>query len=247
MRADCRSFELSENEVHIWTFDIRALATATEKFRLVLASDEMDRAAQFRFNHLRESFVRTRSTLRHLLGRYMDIHPAGIQFTYGPNGKPALASAENIQFNMTHSGDMAAIAITTDCPIGVDVEQIRPVENMLRIAEQFFCPEETAEIISLPADDRECAFFCYWTRKEAYAKAIGAGLGAPLNTIRVTAQSGSSSCSIFTENEVGAAQTWTLHDLQLAANYAAAVGYRGRERSLSVFPIADASAFLVAS
>lgn len=247
MRADCHSFELSENVVHIWTFDIRTLATVAEDLEVVLASDEMDRAAQFRFNHLRESFVRTHSTLRHLLGRYMDVHPAGIQFIYSPNGKPALASAENIQFNMTHSGNVAAIAITTDCPIGVDVEQIRPVENMLQIAEQFFCPEETAEIISLPADDRECAFFWCWTRKEAYIKATGAGLAAPLNTIRVTARPSSSVRFVSTENKMGAVQAWTLHDLQLAANYAAAVAYRGRQRSLSVFPIVDVTELLIAS
>jgi phosphopantetheine--protein transferase-like protein len=72
------------------------------------------------------------------------------------------------------------------CEVGVDVEQIRPLPDVHEIASRFFCPEEAAELISLPPDQRGQAFFLCWTRKEAYIKAIGDGLSAPLHGFRVT-------------------------------------------------------------
>jgi 4'-phosphopantetheinyl transferase len=203
-----------------------------------LAKDELDRADRFRFAHLRESFVIARAGLRCLLGRYLDICPADLRFIYGSKGKPALESAAGVQFNMTHSGRLAAVAITANCPIGVDLELIRPLPDMQQIAARFFCSEEAAEIMMLPASERELAFFRCWTRKEAYIKAIGDGLSAPLDGFRVTMQPGAPARFVHIGHDTNAANAWTLHDLCFAPDYAAALAYRGPQRSLSIFPIA---------
>jgi 4'-phosphopantetheinyl transferase len=213
-------------------------------FERVLVKHETDRAARFSFSHLRESFVIARGALRYLLGRYLDLHPASIRFIYGSNGKPALASAANIQFNITHSGSLAAVALTADCQIGVDLEQIRPLSDLQHIADRYFCSEEAAEIMSLPPSERERAFFCCWTRKEAYIKAIGDGLSAPLDGFRVTVQPNTPARFVHLGHDTTAAETWTLHDLCLASDYAAALAYRDRQRSLSIFPIVDLAEFL---
>jgi len=208
-------------------------------FERVLATDELDRAGRFHFSHLRESFVIARGALRCLLGRYLGLHPKSIRFTYSSKGKPALEAGAHIHFNMTHSGSLAAIAITVDCQIGLDLEQVCPLSDMQQVATHFFCSEETAEIMSLQPSERERAFFCCWTRKEAYIKAIGDGLSAPLDGFRVTVLPDTP--AQFVRIGHGAADTdaWTLHDLSLALGYAAALAYCDRQRPLSIFPVTD--------
>jgi 4'-phosphopantetheinyl transferase len=234
-----RPFDLSGRDVHVWTLRTGASDDVAAKFEPVLVRGERDRAAGFRFDHLRRSFVIARGALRCLLGRYLDLDPASIRFNYGSKGKPAVASAAGIEFNATHSGGLAAFAFTVGCQIGVDLEQIRPLTEMQHIADRFFCPEEAAEIRSLPPSERERAFFCCWTRKEAYIKAIGDGLSAPLDKFRVTLQPNEAARFIHLAHDIIAAKAWTLHDLCLASVYAAALAYRDRQRSLSVFPIVD--------
>jgi 4'-phosphopantetheinyl transferase len=238
------SFSVSSKDVHIWRFHLDASESTAAMFEDVLAADEKERAARFHLRHLRDSFVSTRGALRYILGRYLDVAPASIRFTYGPKGKPALASATSIQFNLTHSGSLAAVALTANCQIGVDLEQVRPLSDMQQIADHFFCPEEAAEIMSLPQEDRERAFFLCWTRKEAYTKAIGEGLLLPLNTFRVTLRPGSPAQFVSLEHEAAFVEAWTLHDLPISSSHAAAVAYHDRPRNLDMLPTVNIAELL---
>lgn len=240
-----RSSELSEREVHVWTLRTAASSDVIATCEQVLAPDETRRAARFRFGHLRESFIWTRGALRHLIGRYIGRSPASIQFQYSSNGKPALTPDSGLRFNVTHSGDLAAIALTIGCDIGVDLEQLRPLPELEQIAARFFCPEEVAEIHSLPRDDKERAFFTCWTRKEAYIKAVGGGLSVPLDSFRVTVKPDTPAGVTFPDQEATASKSWTLHNLQLAPDYAGAIAYGDRERPLSIFPIIDPEELLI--
>jgi 4'-phosphopantetheinyl transferase len=212
---------------------------AAAKFERVLVPGEIDRAARFRFAHHRQLFVVTRGALRCLLGRYLCVHPTSIGFSYGSRGKPALARAAGIEFNTAHSGILAAFAFTIGCSVGVDLEQIRPLSDLQQIASRYFCPEEAAEIIAIPASERKRAFFCCWTRKEAYLKSIGDGLSAPLDGFRITLRPDEAPHFVHIAYDTDAAKAWTLHDLRLAPDYAAALAYRDQQRSISVFRTID--------
>lgn len=231
MKADF-SFGRFGSDIHLWSFPTRASEDVRAKFEGVLAPDEAHRANRFRFPHLRETFVLARGALRFLLGRYLNVHPASIRFVYGSSGKPALALTTSLEFNLTHSGDLAAVALCMGCELGVDVERLCPLPDMHRIARQFFCPEETSEIMSLPEAARERAFFDCWTRKEAYIKAVGDGFSTPLDGFRVTVQPGISASIVHVAHDSAAAKAWTLHDLCLAQDYAAALAYCDQPRSL---------------
>jgi len=239
-----RSFELTGRGIHVWTLRIAASNSEVAHFEGVLDLEEKERAARFHFDHLRRSFVITRGVLRCLLGRYVGIHPSAILFQYGLKGKPALPSAANLEFNASHSGDVAAFAFTTGCQIGIDVERIRQVIEAEQIASRFFCPEEAAEVLSLPPGKRERAFFSCWTRKEAYIKATGDGLSVPLDEFRVALLPGEPVRFIHIAHDLEAAKAWTLHDLQLTSDYAAALAYPDRDRPLSIFPIVDPAGIL---
>lgn len=90
-----------------------------------------------------------------------------------------------LRFNVAHSGELALYAITQGKEIGVDLEQMRPVPNFQHLVEQYFSPLEKAELETLPAEKKLEAFFCGWTRKEAYLKARGEGLTFPLDQFSV--------------------------------------------------------------
>jgi 4'-phosphopantetheinyl transferase len=231
------SFELSDSKIDLWSFSTKASRHVVARFERVLAPEERDRAFRFRFHHLYVSFVVGRGILRYLLGHYLHCDPAKVCLVYGLNGKPALASPSSIRFNATHSGGLGAIAVSLYREIGVDVEQIRQLPDMQQIAEHFFGPEEASEIMSLPRTERECSFFSCWSRKEAYIKATGDGLSAPLPSFRVTVRPDVAARFVHVQQNVDEARAWTLHDLKLAFGYAAALAYRDQQRSLSLYSV----------
>jgi 4'-phosphopantetheinyl transferase len=232
------SFGLSGQMIHVWSLRTADVSKAVvSKFELFLTPDERRRAERFRFESLRHSFVLTRGALRGLLGRYLHVPPAKIQIAYGSKGKPRLAEPGVATFNVSHSGGMAVFAFAAGCEIGVDVEEIRPLPDMLDIAQRFFCPAETAELISVSGNQRERAFFHCWTRKEAYIKALGEGLSVPLDDFQVTLRPGEPASIIHLAGDVDAGRTWRLYDLELSPGYVGALAHRGLARQLRLLPI----------
>jgi 4'-phosphopantetheinyl transferase len=161
-------------EVEVWPVLLEAPAEIEQRAAALLSPDERDRARAFRFDRHRRSFTLARAVLRTLLGRYLAMAPARIEFQYGPKGKPSVAA---LRFNASHSGDLALFAFA-ECEVGVDIERVRPVSDLERIAARFFTSEESSEIASLAEVRRIEAFFDCWTRKEAWWKATGEGLSA---------------------------------------------------------------------
>jgi 4'-phosphopantetheinyl transferase len=239
MLADGHQFLLSRQAVHIWRFPLEAAPAVVASLEDILSPDECERAARFGFDHLRISYICGRGALRHLLGRYLRVSPSSIRFAYGPKGKPALADQASLQFNLAHAGKLAAAALTVGCEIGVDLEPFRPLPDLEQVARRFFCPEETAEILSLPSGERERAFFLCWTRKEAYIKAVGEGLALPLINFRVTVHPGDPARLLHIGHSQASARAWTLEDLFLAPDFAAAIAYRDRPRTVTIHPILE--------
>ncbi|HKO54622.1 MAG TPA: 4'-phosphopantetheinyl transferase superfamily protein [Thermoanaerobaculia bacterium] len=118
----------------------------------------------------REHTAAGRALLRHVLGE--------VEVERGEGGKPRLASGE-LHFNISHSGELVAVAIAME-PVGIDVEEIRPTRELLAIARRFFSAEE-ARRVEQDADQ----FFRVWTAKEAIVKAIGSGVFDNLRSFTV--------------------------------------------------------------
>ena len=237
MHAD-RPYQLSGRAVHVHPVQLQAPDAMVDSFRSFLSPDELDRAGRFRFDHLQRSFVLSRGAMRALLGHYLKTSPGEIRFSYGSKGKPSLAAPARLQFNASHSGNLALFAFTLDCEVGIDVEAIRPMTDIEDIAKRFFSAEETAELMSLPPDQRkQCFYFC-WTRKEAYIKATGEGLSAPLDAFQVTLRPGEPARIVHLAHDTSSARAWTLHNFATQPGYAGALAYRDAERPLETFPLA---------
>lgn len=202
----------------------------------LLAADERQRAERFFFEEDRTHFVVARGLLRVLLGRYLHQDPQDLRFTYGPHGKPALATNMGgiaLCFNVSHSHGWALYAITLGREIGVDIERIRPEVVQEKIPERFFSPREVTVLRALPLPLQVPAFFACWTRKEAYIKAKGAGLALPLDQFDVSLAPGEPAALLHTAWDPQEAARWTLRDLAPASGYRAAVAVVGHNWRLT--------------
>jgi 4'-phosphopantetheinyl transferase len=130
----------------------------------------------------------------------------------GDNGKPLLDSSE-LRFNASRSAGIALYATSWTIQLGVDIEAIRATVDVEGIATRFFSTNEQRALQSLPAAQRLTATFQCWTRKEAYVKGIGTGLTIPINTIEVGVDS----------DRQATVSDWTVHQVNVAAGFAAAV------------------------
>ena len=171
-------FDLASDEIHCWSVPLYVPANTLARLFETLSPDERDRAARLRFERDRRRFIVARAALRELLGRYVATPPDQVRFAYNAFGKPKLSRqfGGRLKFNLSHSSDLALIAITWGAEIGVDVEQIRATDYA-DIARSFFARREFEELSSVPKHLQARTFFDFWTRQEAYAKARGDGLG----------------------------------------------------------------------
>ncbi|MGJ3252881.1 MAG: 4'-phosphopantetheinyl transferase family protein [Elainellaceae cyanobacterium] len=227
---------LLEGEVHVWRshFSSHVLSDANlSQFAQVLAADEQERAQRFRSDPHRQQFIAARGLLRILLGDYLDIDPAQIQFVYGDYGKPLLnasSMSQALHFNLSHSHEMVLYAVTRDRPVGIDIEYLRRVQNVEQLAHRFFSPIEAAAISALSPDQQQTAFFNGWTRKEAYLKATGRGL-ADLSEVEVTLLPNDPPRLItlpahspdYSDVSESLGSEWTLHHLNPGESYVGAL------------------------
>lgn len=176
--TDITGIKLLPNEVHIWRENLDNVKPLLEDFTQVLSEDELVRARRFHFEQHRLRFIAGRGILRSILGRYLNIEPSEIRFGYEPRGKPFLDEScnNNLSFNLSHSQNFALYAVSLNDSIGVDLECINSTTDVVSLAQRFFAPSEFAVIESSPHEQQQQLFFRYWTCKEAYLKATGAGL-----------------------------------------------------------------------
>lgn len=193
----------------------------------LLSGDERVKADRFHFQKHRTSYIIGRAILRRILTCYTGVAPEQVNFTYGARGKPAVSDS-SISFNVSHSGDLALYALAREPLLGVDVERIRPISDVDAIARRFFSPSEYADLLSLDPTDRDAGFFRCWTRKEAYIKAIGDGLHAPLDRFRVTLLPDQPPALLAIEDDAERASRWTVFDLRPSHDFAAALAIFGR-------------------
>ncbi len=159
---------------------------ALDKSFEVLSQEERVRARSFRFELDRVRFAARRAFVRRVLALYVGVSPADIRIRIAPLGKPGLEPPCGVFFNTSHSDGLAVVAIAYERGVGIDIERVRPIPGVMELAERYFAPEEVRLLQSTAAESRAEVFFKIWTRKESYAKAIGAGLYVPFESFDVS-------------------------------------------------------------
>jgi 4'-phosphopantetheinyl transferase len=231
VRAD--SFEHSPDLIRVWWVKLGAFAGEEALLEAILSVDESDKARGYHFDRDRRRFTVARAILRILLGRYLQTRPEVVAFEYGPHGKPSLAGRnQGIRFNVSHSQDVALIAVAHDREVGVDIECLRPITDQEQLVASNFSSREMTTYLNLPASQRQAAFFAAWTRKEAYLKARGDGLSLPLNSFSVSLGPDESAALLEVPSDPLELTRWRMANLSLASGYAGALVAAGEGWSI---------------
>jgi 4'-phosphopantetheinyl transferase len=174
--------QLDETEAHVWYLFPDALSDdALHQARLLMNEEERARHDRFVFPEGRREFAFTRALARTTLSRYADVAPKDWRFSFGPHGRPEIASSTDLYFNLSNTKGLITCIVGRTPEVGIDVESIERNGETLGIADRFFSPSEATSLRSLPAGDQHHRFFHLWTLKEAYIKARGMGLALPLD------------------------------------------------------------------
>jgi 4'-phosphopantetheinyl transferase len=179
-----------------------------------------------------------RRPLLALLAAYLAIEPSGVMLREGPYGRPALAPSHRstLDFNWSHSGDHALVALAHGIAPGVDIERQRPRPNALEVARRFFSSDEVALIADAPSARRAQVFLDLWTAKEALLKAHGRGLAFGLDRLSVVAGPASLALRRFDGEDL---DHWQLQRLALGHGFAGALAWRGAARQVRLGRLAS--------
>lgn len=168
----------------------------------------------------RRNFILCRAALRLLLAERLQVNAAELRLIADDHGKPHLADhPPGVSFNVSHSQDLALIALTDGCPLGVDVEAWRANRQVAAVARRCFSAEEFARWQALAETERVPAFYALWTRKEAFAKAVGKGIAIGLECIAFDAEGG----LLAVPPDCGKPGDWLVQEMDLGGGYSAAV------------------------
>lgn len=223
--------------VHVWFWFLTRERDAT-----ALSADETLRAARFVRPEDRLAFVAGRAVMRAILSRYCQLGAPEIGFAYGTTGRPGLAASprssvpEGFDFNLSHSGSLAALAVCATHRVGIDVEAHRDVERGL--ADRFFSPVEAAQLSALSGEAWRQSFFRCWTRKEALVKATGEGLGRDTRSFSVSLAAEASPAAPLTvagfDTRGAGDAAWTLAPIETPAGYSGALAVLSHGAPVSV-------------
>lgn len=225
---------LLASTIHVWTIPLCIAEDVFSELRRVLSQDEQERASRFHFEKDARRFVVARGSMRSILGAYTQSRAEDLRFFYSAQGKPSLHQpVSDIRFNVSHSHDLALLAIGRDRDLGVDVEWKNEDIEVEKLAERFFSIQEHQSLLSQAPGKKIAAFFRGWTCKEAFLKAQGMGLSRPLSSFDVDMNVGQPARLLATRPDGTEADRWFLQELEVPEQYAAAVAVEGSIGELS--------------
>ncbi len=200
---------IAANEVHLWAWVLESAATDPSAHAAILDSNERQRMNAFYFVRDRVRYAANHANLRRILGAYLQQAPEQVRIETDRLGKPQLAGENPLTFNLSHSRSIAVLAVAHGQPVGVDVEDVRPIEP--QVATRSFSAAELAKLNTLRGDAWLDGFYRCWTRKEAILKAEGVGLHRALDSFDVALLAGEPAELLATREDFR--YPWKLHHL----------------------------------
>lgn len=206
--------------IALWCVPLAATDGELARIAAWLAPDERARAARFGRESLRRRYIVGRALLRNLLGRTLSLAPDAVPIVRGPRGRPQLDGISGVDFNVSHTRDLALIGIAHGPRIGVDIERADREVNADGLARKVLAPDERATLAALPGDERRARFLRYWTCKEAMSKATGDGISAPFGRIVVDL---AAPLRLVAGPPPYVPERWQLHAIDARAGFLAAL------------------------
>ena len=222
-------------EVHLWAWPLEPSPVDLAAHIEILDREELRRMHGFRFARDRSRYAVAHANLRRILGAYLGRPPEKIGFRANRFGKPELADEDPslLHFSLSHSQSIAVLALALEQPVGVDVEDVRPIEA--EVAEGHFSATEISALRSLHGDAWLSGFYRCWTRKEAILKAEGVGLHLALDGFDVSLLPDVPAELLGTREPVCFRYPWKLHDVSPASGTIGALATAYSQAKLACF------------
>ena len=206
-----------QNTVDIWQVDTQHVYDNVLALTDILDTTEFERY-QSLHHKFKQTYLISHAACREILASYSGILAKDIIYKKNEYGKPELDHEQALKFNMSHSHDMAIIAVSKNTEIGVDLEYVNRKSQWNKIARRFFSQPEINYLFSQPESSQKTLFYQIWTNKEAFIKALGTGLATPLSTFDASSEG-----IVKTLSSFDTTTTWYTKNLDIAPGYLAAV------------------------
>lgn len=203
---------MESRSIKIWLGEISNYEEEYPLHWSILDVNEKQQASNFKNEHFRLRYVAIHAKLRTLLAQAVDTNPEELRIEIAQHGKPYLTDYPDVSFNLSHTANTMAVAITSHCVLGIDIEICKPRANLSALVEKCFGEEEKRFWYQLPENQKTQEFYRFWTRKEAFVKATGRGIALGLkqcviNPIRPTE-------FLNIPEEFGLSAEWWIHDIE---------------------------------
>jgi 4'-phosphopantetheinyl transferase len=219
-RGDFPQFQLLHHEIVCWRVVLDTLSNeALDSLFQLLDTNEKSRAGAFVKRVDQRRYIAAHGILRILLNKILGKESYSI--STNEYGKPQVSDAQ-VEFNLSHSGNLILLAFSSNTPLGVDVEEVRNIDDIKSIITHHFHPSEVQEIISCQPQDVHQTLFSCWSKKESVCKALGLGLSLPLDSFKVSCLPLLGSWTLLGASR-GFPQEWTLAAFNPLAGYFAAI------------------------
>lgn len=231
------STQIGRDEVHIWRGSTRISADFARRLGELLSDAERAKAARFTHQADRNRYIASHAMLRLVLSAYVGAPAFKLDFQTDRYGKPRLqqATRQGLSFSLSHSGELALLALALRQPVGIDIEAIRCDFELSTLVDRVLAETECELLKQTPLNIQRALFFRAWVRKEAVLKASGRGLTCDprrITVLRSKSLNGPQSTKVDTGPN---GEQWNVRDVTSCSGYAAAVAATARNWELRAF------------
>ncbi len=216
---------MTEKFLDIWHGDILPTEPEEHNYYELLNDDEKQKSATFTRVEVQKKYIKTHGVLRKVLGDYLKTHPQEINIKTGEHGKPFVD--DELFFNLTHTGNRFAIAVSNCGEVGIDLEHYRERNNLQGLVEKCFSKQENDYWQGLSKEQKIIMFYRFWVRKEAFVKAVGRGIALGLDQCGISPQDQSRFLTL--PKEYGVVEDWKIVDITLEEGDVCAVVIKDME------------------
>lgn len=188
--------------------------------------------------HVRRARDVGRTPLRRLLAAQLGVAADDVLLRNDAHGRPHLdpSLSATLDFNWSHSGEHALVALAHGIAPGIDIELHKPRVRALDLARRFFARDEADWLATLDGTTRDHAFLELWTAHEAVLKAIGRGIAFGLDRLAFRREQDG---LVLQHIDGDAPSAWQVHALDVGNGALACLAWRGEPRRIRQFQLVD--------
>lgn len=177
-----QSLQSIQNKIDIYLLDYTRFNPQVGQMKTWLSPEELSRVQRYQSWAAQDRFILQHGLTRQILAAHLQTAPEAIEINAPKYGKP---ETKGLHFNISHSGDYLAVAVSREIPVGVDIESIERDIDLNHVAAIVLSDAERNKLFALPAAQQKMTLLQTWVCKEAYWKLIGKGLTGMINQFEV--------------------------------------------------------------